>query len=92
MALGNFEKAKQLFEESKQKIGSQEPSRWAVWNELRLGQVYDVLGQRDKAIKQYKYVLSFKDKWGFDDFAKKLLKKPYTVPEDGVGPLPPQQR
>lgn len=92
MALGNFEKAKQLFEESKQKIGSQEPSRWAVWNELRLGQVYDVLGQRDKAIKQYKYVLSFKDKWGFDDFAKKLLKKPYIVPEDGVGPLPPQQR
>lgn len=90
MALGNFEKAKQIFEESQQKTKTQAPSRWGVWNELRLGQVYDVLGQREKAKAQYKYVLSFKDKWGFDDLAKSLLKKPYTVPPGGVGPLPPQ--
>lgn len=90
MAQGNFEKARQLLEESKLKTKHQEPSRWGVWNELRLGQVYDVLGEREKAIAQYKYVLMFKDKWGFDELAKSLLKKPYTVPADGVGPLPPQ--
>lgn len=89
MAQGNFEKARELFEQGRQKIRSQAPSRWGVWNELRLGQVYDVLGQRAKAQAQYKYVLSFKDKWGFDDLAKSYLKKPYTVPADGVGPLPP---
>ena len=89
MAQGNFQKARELFEESKQKIKGQAPSRWGVWNELRLGQVYDVLGQREKAKAQYKYVLSFKDKWGFDDLAKSLLKKPYVLPKDGVGPLPP---
>ena len=62
-----------------------------MWNELRLGQVYDVLGQREKALQQYKYVLSFKDKWGFDELAKTLLKTPYRVPADGdVGPLPPK--
>ena len=89
MAQGNFEAARVLFEEGKQKVRSQQPSRWAVWNELRLGQVYDILGQREKAKEQYKYVLSFKDKWGFDDLAKSLLKKPYVVPAEGVGPLPP---
>ncbi len=89
MAQGNFERAREIFEEGRQKIRNQEPSRWGVWNELRLGQVYDVLGQRQKAQAQYKYVLSFKDKWGFDDLAKSYLKKPYTVPADGVGPLPP---
>ena len=89
MAQGNFETARQLFEEGQEKIKNQEPSRWGVWNALRLGQVYDVLGQRTQAQAQYKYVLSFKDKWGFDDLAKSYLKKPYVVPADGVGPLPP---
>ncbi|MBR2081848.1 MAG: hypothetical protein IJ876_02400 [Elusimicrobiaceae bacterium] len=89
MALGNFENARDLFEEGKQKLQGQEPSRWGVWNELRLGQVYDVLGKREKAKEQYKYVLTFKDKWGFDELAKSLLKTPYQVPADGVGPLPP---
>ena len=89
MAQGNFETARQLFEEGQEKTKNQEPSRWGVWNALRLGQVYDVLGQRTQAQAQYKYVLSFKDKWGFDDLAKSYLKKPYVVPADGVGPLPP---
>lgn len=89
MAQGNFEQAKLIFEEGAQKIKDQAPSRWGVWNELRLGQVYDVLGEREKAKAQYKYVLSFKDKWGFDETAKSLLKTPYTVPAEGVGPLPP---
>ena len=90
MQQGNFAKARELFEQGKAAIQEQEPSRWGVWNEFRLGQVYDVLGERDKAVKQYEYVLSFKDKWGFDEAAKKLLQTPYAVPESGdVGPLPP---
>jgi len=89
MAQGNFEEARNLFEEGREKTKTQEPSRWGVWNELRLGQVYDLLGQREQAKAQYKHVLSFKDKWGFDELAKKLLKTPYQVPAEGVGPLPP---
>lgn len=92
MAQGNFEKAREIFEQGRQAVRNQEPSRWGVWNELRLGQVYDVLGQRQKALARYKYVLSFKDKWGFDERAKALIKKPYVVPANGdIGPLPPQQ-
>ena len=91
MAQGNFEKAREIFEQGRQAIRAQDPSRWGVWNELRLGQVYDILGQREKALAQYKYVLSFRDKWGFDELAKALIKKPYQVPANGdVGPLPPQ--
>jgi len=90
MAQGNFDKARNLFENGRIAVNNQEPSRWGVWNELRLGQVYDLLGERKKAIAQYKYVLSFKDKWGFDEQAKALLKKPYAVPAGGVGPLPPK--
>lgn len=89
MAQGNFKRARELFEEGAEKIKKQNPSRWGVWNALRLGQVYDVLGEREKAEKQYRYVLSFKDKWGFDELAKSLLKTPYKVPPEGVGPLPP---
>jgi len=90
MAQGNFDKARILFENGRIAVNNQEPSRWGVWNELRLGQVYDLLGERKKAIAQYKYVLSFKDKWGFDEQAKALLKNPYVVPAGGVGPLPPK--
>lgn len=91
MAKGNFEAARDFFEKGQRAVAGQAPSRWGVWNELRLGQVYDVLGEREKALKQYQYVLSFKDKWGFDNLAKTLLKTPYQVPVSGVGPLPPQQ-
>lgn len=90
MAQGNFEKAKELFEAGHKAIANQEMSRWGLWNEYRLGQVYDVLGDRVSALKQYMYVLSFKDKWGFDDVAKEHMKKPYILPENkNVGPLPP---
>ncbi len=90
MAQGNLEEARKLFEQGQQALKGQEPSRWGIWNEMRLGQVYDLLGEREKAAAQYKYVLSFRDKWGFDELAKSLLKCPYTLPEGGnVGPLPP---
>lgn len=89
MAKGDFAKARELFEQGQAALKKQEVSRWGLWNELRLGQVYDVLGERDKAVAQYKYVLSFKDKWGFDEAAKALLKTPYAPENGDVGPLPP---
>ena len=90
MAQGNLEAARDLFEQGHKALQNQEPSRWGVWNEFRLGQVYDLLGEREKALKQYKYVLSFKDKWGFDEMTRELIKKPYQLPENkDIGPLPP---
>ncbi len=90
MAQGKWEEARAAFEAGRAALVGQEPSRWGVWNEYRLGQVYDALAERDKAVAQYKKVLSFKDKWGFDAAAKERLKTPWT-PGTGadVGPLPP---
>ena len=92
MAKGEWEKARTSFEQGRELYANQAPSRWGVWNEYRLGQIYDVLGEREKAIAQYKKVLAFKDKWGFDDFAKMGLKSPWKKGTGkDVGPLPPQQ-
>ncbi len=90
MAKGEWEKARDTFEQGQHALADQEPSRWGVWNEYRLGQVYDALGEREKAVAQYKKVLSFKDKWGFDEVAKAGVKKPWQVATGvDVGPLPP---
>ena len=90
MAQGKWEQARAAFEEGQAALAKQEPSRWGVWNEYRLGQVYDALGERGKAVAQYKKVLSFKDKWGFDEVAKQGVKHPWTPAKGkGVGPLPP---
>ena len=90
MAKGEWEKARDAFEAGRAATANQEPSRWGVWNEYRLGQVYDVLGEREKAIAQYKKVLSFKDKWGFDEVAKAGVKSPWQAATGkDVGPLPP---
>lgn len=90
MAKADWAKAAQTFEAGQKALQNQAPSRWGAWNEYRLGQVYDALGRREDAVKQYKKVLSFKDKWGFDEAAKQGLKTPWTPSEGaGTGPLPP---
>ena len=90
MAMGEWEQAKVAFDEGQKALLHQEPSRWGVWNEYRLGQVYDALGRREKAKKQYKKVLSFKDKWGFDEIAQEGLKTPWKAATGKeIGPLPP---
>ncbi len=90
MSRGQWEQAQTAFEEGQKALKGQAPSRWGVWNEYRLGQVYDMLGQRGKAVAQYKKVLSFKDKWGFDEVAEQGLKTPWQPqPGHDAGPLPP---
>lgn len=90
MAQGQWQAAREAFEAGQKALASQAPSRWGVWNEYRLGQVYDALGLRDLAQAQYKKVLSFKDKWGFDAVAKQGLKAPWQAATGAqVGPLPP---
>ena len=90
MALGRWQEAKAAFEEGQKAIANQEPSRWGVWNDYRLAQVYDALGERAKAEKQYKKVLSYKDKWGFDEIAREGLKTPWKAATGKeTGPLPP---
>ncbi|MDD4005383.1 MAG: hypothetical protein PHW69_09330 [Elusimicrobiaceae bacterium] len=51
---------------------------WVTFCYLRRGQVYDVLGEREAALKDYKVVLSRPDFWDSAVSAKKGVSKPYT--------------
>ncbi|OGR93019.1 MAG: hypothetical protein A2992_04580 [Elusimicrobia bacterium RIFCSPLOWO2_01_FULL_59_12] len=54
-----------------------ESSRWVTFAYLRMGQIYDVEGERDKALDHYKKVLSRPDFWGSHNEAKACLKRPF---------------
>jgi tetratricopeptide (TPR) repeat protein len=88
MAQGLWEKAAQTFENSIKATASQEMSRWQMNNLLRLAEVYDILGQRQTAVKIYKDIKNAKESWGIDEVATIYLKKPYTA-EDKIGHLSP---
>ncbi|WP_424245499.1 tetratricopeptide (TPR) repeat protein [Elusimicrobium posterum] len=89
MAQGKWEEAAKVFEEAKKKtVDGQALTRWAAWNLLRLGQCYDALGERDKAVKTYKFMQEQKNLWNFEDEPKKYLKHPFTKESD-LGAMPP---
>lgn len=51
---------------------------WMVQTNIRIGNIYDLQGKRDLAIKQYNKLLSWDDYEGKShDQAKKYLEKPY---------------
>ncbi len=54
------------------------PARWGVWAIVRLGNVYDLKGQRAKALECYREAKTYKDEWGFSESIGGYLKKPYT--------------
>ncbi|MCX5784452.1 MAG: hypothetical protein NTX59_02055 [Elusimicrobia bacterium] len=64
------------------------PARWAVWSIVRLGNVYDLKGERAKAVEFYKEAKAYKDDWGFAESIGNYLKKPFTEAEL-PGTLPP---
>ncbi|MGB2578321.1 tetratricopeptide (TPR) repeat protein [Elusimicrobium simillimum] len=89
MAKGQWNEAlKTLLKAKEVSFDGKEPSRWAVWNLLRLGQTYDALGQRKEAEAIYKLILRQHDTWDINGEAKKYLKTPFTKDTE-LGPLPP---
>lgn len=66
------------------------PSRWAVWGVVRLGNIYDLMGERNKALSFYKEALSYNDQWGFKDYIEQYLKKPFLLTVNTIATqLPP---
>ncbi len=54
----------------------QSRTRWIVWNRVRAGQIFDLLGRRDEALAAYKSAYAEPDKWGFKAVIKDCLSKP----------------
>jgi tetratricopeptide (TPR) repeat protein len=57
--------------------GKIDENRWVTFALLRQGQIYDLRGERDKAMINYRQVLSRLDTWGTHTEAAQYLKEPF---------------
>ena len=59
--------------------GDMDPKWVEVWSHLKLGEIFDVTGQRDRALNEYQRALQTNDNTqGALDEANLYVKKPYT--------------
>jgi len=87
LAQKRFGEAVQAFARAVPAAG-EKPNRWAVWAVVRLGNIYDLQGDRKLAVQTYKQALGYEDQWGFKEYITRYIKKPYTAAEL-PGQLPP---
>ncbi|HLH17219.1 MAG TPA: hypothetical protein VKX45_08355, partial [Bryobacteraceae bacterium] len=58
--------------------GDQVPQWTVVWSHINLGKIFDVTGQRDRAVNEYNQAIRTKDDTqGAQEEAAKYLKTPY---------------
>jgi predicted negative regulator of RcsB-dependent stress response len=58
--------------------------RWTeVWSHIRLGNIFDITGQRDRAVNEYRLCIQTNDNTqGALNECRQDLQKPYTRPSD----------
>jgi len=58
--------------------------RWTeVWSRIQLGKIFDITGQRERAVGQYRQALQTNDNtFGALEEARKYVAKPYERPKD----------
>jgi tetratricopeptide (TPR) repeat protein len=72
----NYQSAANEFRESLN--GDLEPKWTEVWGHINLGRIFDITGQRERAVNEYQLALRTRDNTqGAQDEAAKYLKKPY---------------
>jgi tetratricopeptide (TPR) repeat protein len=90
----NYQAAANAFREALQTV-PEPPEKWTeVWGHIYLGKIFDLLGQRERAVNEYSKAKQTNDDTGGAQMAaEQLLKKPYTegavsasVPATGGGP------
>ncbi len=65
--------------------GDLDPKWTEVWAHIRLGNIFDVSGQRDRAVNEYTLAIRTKDDTqGAQAEAAKYLKEPYQRKRDNV--------
>jgi tetratricopeptide (TPR) repeat protein len=73
---GNYQAAANEFREAQN--GDLQPKWTEVWSHIFLGQVFDITGQRERAVNEYKQAERTKDNTqGALEEAAKYLKTPY---------------
>jgi len=63
--------------------GDDEPRWTEVWSHIELGKIFDITGQRDRAVNEYRLAVQTNDNTqGALNEARLYLTKPYTRPPD----------
>jgi len=63
--------------------GDGEPRWTEVWSHIALGKIFDITGQRDRAVNEYRLAVQTNDNTqGAVNEARQLLQKPYVRPEN----------
>lgn len=75
----NYQTAANSFRDA---LGGDLEPRWIeVWSRIMLGKIFDVTGQRERAVNEYNLALRTKDDTqGAQEEAAKYLKEPYSRP------------
>jgi len=90
MVKGDYDRALSYFTRANEYIKYEEhPSRWAVWGTVRIGNVYDLKGMRERAVEIYKNAMSYRDQWGFKEYIEEYIKKPFNFSMYLSKQLPP---
>jgi len=62
--------------------GDDEPRWTEVWSHIQLGKIFDITGQRDRAVNEYRLAVQTNDNTqGAVNEARQYLQKPYLRPE-----------
>jgi aminopeptidase N len=63
--------------------GDDDPKWTEVWSHIELGRIFDVTGQRDRAVNEYRLAVQTNDNTqGAVNEARALMQKPYQRPRD----------
>jgi hypothetical protein len=63
--------------------GDGEPSWTEVWSHIQLGKIFDLTGQRDRAVNEYRLAVQTNDNTqGAVNEARQYLQKPYQRPDN----------
>ncbi len=75
----NYQSAANSFRDSLR--GDDEPKWTEVWSHVELGRIFDVTGQRDRAVNEYRLAVQTNDNTqGAVNEARALMQKPYERP------------
>jgi tetratricopeptide (TPR) repeat protein len=78
-AQNNYQSAANEFRESLN--GDQDPEWTVVWSHIHLGRIFDITGQRERAVNEYQLAIRTRDDTqNAQEEARKLLETPYHRP------------
>ena len=67
--------------------GDGEPRWTEVWSHIQIGKIFDITGQRDRAVNEYRLAIQTSDNTqGAVNEARQGLQKPYRLPDSGIKP------